>query len=144
MAKNMTMTPTEFQEKHARRLKGAVQDIRTGIEKVTESPTAKAAAKETKMVQNLQAAVSSGKWRAGLNRVSLQQWKDAAINKGLNRIAAGVDGSKDKVIAFATDLLAHEASLQGTVNKMPDLTIEDSISRATAWIRGMSKFQRKG
>lgn len=144
MAKTITMTPAEFQEKHARRLKGAVQDIRAGIEKVTESPMAKAAAKETKMVNNLQAAVTSGKWRAGLNRVSLQQWKDQAINKGLNRIAAGVDGSKDKVIAFAGDLLAYESGLQQTVNKLPDLTIEDSINRATSWIRGMSKFQRKG
>lgn len=143
MAKNMTMTATEFQEKHARRLKGAVQDIKAGIEKVTESPTAKAAAKEQKMVQNLQAAVASGKWRSGLNRVSLQQWKDAAINKGLNRIAAGVDGSKDKVIAFASDLLSYESGLQATVNKMADLTIEDSIGRATAWIRGMSTFKRK-
>lgn len=144
MVKKITMSPAEFQEKHARRLKGAVQDIRAGIERVTESPMAKAASKEQKMVQNLQAAVSSGKWRSGLNRVSLDDWKKAAIDKGLNRIAAGVDGSKAKVTAFAADLLSYESTLQGTVQNMPDLTIEDSIARATSWIRGMSKFQRKG
>lgn len=144
MGKKITMTASEFQEKHARRLKGAVQDIRAGIEKVTDSPMVKAAAKEQKMVTNLQSSVASGKWRNGLNRVSLQQWKDAAINKGLNRIAAGVDGAKDKVTAFASDLLSFESGLQDQVNKLPDLTIEDSINRATSWIRGMSKFQRKG
>ena len=143
MAKTIKITPEEFQEKHARRLKGALQDISTGIDRVTEAPTAKAAAKEQKMVANLNSAVQSGKWRNGLNRVSLEQWKTAAKQKGINRIAAGIDGAKDKVTAFAGQLLAHEATLQGQVQKMPDLTLEDSISRATAWIRGMNKFERK-
>ncbi len=143
MAKQIRITADEFQEKHARRLKGAVQDIKAGIEKVTESPTVKAAAKEQKMLQNLQASVASGKWRNGLNRVTVDQWKRAAIDKGINRIAAGVDGSKEKTIAFATQLLSYEATAQAEINKMPDLTVEDSINRATAWIRRMSKFERK-
>jgi len=39
--------------------------------------------------------------------------------------------------------LPYEATLKDQINKMPDLTLEDSISRATSWIRGMSKFTRK-
>ena len=143
MASGVRLTPEQFQEKHARRLKGSLQDISAGIDRVSESPTAKAAAKEQKMITNLQASVSSGKWRNGLNRVSLDQWKDAAKNKGINRIAAGIDGAKDKVTAFAAQLLPYENTLQASVSKMPDLTVEDSISRATAWIRGMAKFERK-
>jgi len=38
------VTPDEFVEKHARRLKGAVEDMRRGVEKVTSAPTAAAAA----------------------------------------------------------------------------------------------------
>jgi len=143
MAKQIRITPEEFQEKHARRLKGSIQDISAGIDKVTEAPTAKAASKEQKMLANLNSAVQSGKWRNGLNRVTLDQWKMAAKNKGLTRIAAGIDGAKDKVVQFAGQLLAHEATLQQSINKMPDLTTEDSIARATAWIRGMVKFERK-
>lgn len=133
----------EFAEKHARRLKGAIEDIRSGVEKVTESPTAKAAAKQTKMVQNLQQSVQNGKWAAGLKRVSLDEWKQKTIDKGLGRIAAGVDEAHDKVMAFGAQLLSYESTLKDTVDKMPDLTIEDSINRATSWIRGMSKFERK-
>ena len=133
----------EFAEKHARRLKGAIEDIRTGVEKVTDSPTAKAAAKQQKMVQNLQASVSSGKWAAGLKRVSLEEWKQKTIDKGLGRVAAGIDEAHDKVVAFGQQLLSYESTLKDQVDKMPDLTAEDSINRATAWIRGMLKFERK-
>jgi hypothetical protein len=142
MAKVM-MTPSEFQEKQARRLKGSIEDIRSGIQRVTESPTAKAAKKADKMVANLTAAVNSGKWASRLNSVTLEDWKQKAIDKGLSRIASGIDGAKAKVEAFAAQLLPFEANLQESINKLPDLTLEDSVNRATSWIRGMSKFQRK-
>ena len=142
MAK-IKVSAEEFAEKHARRLKGAIEDVRTGVEKVTESPTVKAASKQTKMLQNLQQSVSSGKWAAGLKRVSLEQWKQKTIDKGLGRIAAGVDEAHDKMVAFGAQLLSYESGLKDQVDKMPDLTIEDSINRATSWIRGMAKFERK-
>jgi len=36
------LTPAEYAEKHARRLKASTEDIRKGVAKVTEAPTAKA------------------------------------------------------------------------------------------------------
>ncbi len=139
----ITLSPEEFAEKHARRLKGSIEDIRSGVEKVTDSPTNKAAAKQDKMLTNLQAAVSSGKWAARLRAVPLDEWKKKTLDKGLGRIASGIDGAHDKQVQFAQQLLPYEASLQDSVNKLPDLTLEDSVNRATAWIRGMSKFTRK-
>ena len=142
MAKKINITPEEFAEKHARRLKAAIPDIQAGIQKVTESPTAKAAAKKDKMLNNLNAAVQSGKWEAGLRRVSTEEWKEKFLTKGVQRISAGIDAAKDKVTSFATALLAHESSLQNSINQMPDLTLDDSINRMTAWARGMTKFKR--
>lgn len=137
------VTAQEYQEKQARRLKGSLEDIRLGISKVTESPTKKAAMKQVKMLANLTAAVNSGKWAARLNAVTVEEWKNKALTKGVDRIPAGIDAAKDKVIAFATDLLAFEATAQQKVNGMPDLTLEDSIARATTWMRTMSTFKRK-
>jgi len=143
MPKKITITPEEFAEKHARRLKAAVTDIRTGVERVTESPTAKAAARQDKMLQNITQAVQSGKWATRLKSVSLEEWKDKTINKGLGRIAAGVDEAYGKQVSFASQLLPFQENLQTQIAKMPDLTLEDSVNRATSWIRGMAKFQRK-
>lgn len=143
MASKIKVTPEEFADKHARRLKAAIPDIQAGIAKVTENPTVKAAAKQDKMQSRLNDAIQSGKWAAGLRRVSLEDWKAAITNKGLQRIAAGIDGAKGKVTAFATQLLSYEATVQNEVNAMPDMTLEDSLARSNAWIRRMAQFKRK-
>ena len=132
----------QYAEKHARRLKAATPDIQAGIERVSVAPTALAAAKKQKMLSNLTEAVNSGKWEAGLRRVSLDEWKNQAVNKGLGRIAAGIDGAQDKVVAFAEKLITYENHILGDVEKMPDLTLEDSINRMTKWARDMAKFTR--
>jgi len=137
-----TLTATEFQEKHARRLKGAVEDMRRGIDRVTESPTEKAAAKQDKMLSNLTAAVQSGKWAAGLKRVSLEDWKKKARDVGVNRVAAGIDAAKDKVTEFAAELLPYIDRQKSKLAAMPDITLDDNINRMTSFIRGMADFKR--
>ena len=138
-----TITPDEFVEKHTRRTKAALEDMRRGVAAVTEAPGVKAAAKADKMRTNLVAALDSGKWARRVASVSVDDWKNAMLNKGVNRVAAGLDASADKTRAFATQLLSHQSGLSDKVDAMPDLTLEDSISRATEWIRGMSKFEFK-
>jgi len=137
------LTPKEFQEKHNRRLKAAVEDMRAGVERVTESPTAKAAAKADKMRAEIVRSIDSGKWAAGLKRVSLEEWKRKMIDKGVGRVAAGIDSAADKVEAFAAELLPHIDAGRNAISKLPDVTLEDSINRMTTFIRHMAKFTRK-
>lgn len=136
------LTATQFQEKHARRLKAAVEDVRAGIDRVTENPCEKAAAKQDKMLTNLTAAVQSGKWAAGLKRVTLEDWKHKARDIGVNRIAAGIDAAKSKVIAFAEVLLPHIDRQLEKIKAMPDVTLDDNINRMTSFIRGMAEMKR--
>lgn len=136
------LSATEFQEKHARRLKGAVEDIRKGIDRVTENPCDKAAAKKDKMLTNLTSAVQSGKWEAGLKRVPLEKWKKQARDVGVNRIAAGIDASKEKVVAFAEQLLPHIDRGQEKLKAMSDVTLDDNINRMTTFVRHMAEFKR--
>jgi len=136
------LTANEFQEKHARRLKAAVEDVRKGIDRVTESPTEKAAAKQDKMLTNLTAAVTSGKWAAGLKRVTLEDWKKQTRDVGVNRIAAGIDAAKSKVIAFAEELLPHIDRGRDKIKAMPDVTLDDNINRMVAFTRHMSELKR--
>ncbi len=136
------LTASEFQEKHARRLKAAVEDVRKGIDRVTESPTEKAAAKQDKMLTNLTASVNSGKWAAGLKRVSLDDWKRQTRDVGVNRIAAGIDAAKSKVIAFAEELLPHIDRGREKIKAMPDVTLDDNINRMVAFTRHMSELKR--
>lgn len=136
------LTAVEFQEKHARRLKAATEDVRKGIDRVTDNPCEKAAAKQDKMLTNLTASVQSGKWANGLKRVTLEDWKRKARDIGVNRIAAGIDGAKAKVISFAEELLPHIDREKSKIAAMPDVTLDDNINRMTSFIRGMAQFKR--
>jgi hypothetical protein len=137
-----TLTAAEFQDKHARRLKAAVEDMRRGIDRVTASPTEAAAAKQDKMLSNLTQSVQSGKWAAGLKRVSLDEWKRKARDIGVNRVSAGIDAAKDKVTAFAEELLPFIDRQKAKIAGMPDVTLDDNIGRMTTFIRGMADFKR--
>jgi len=136
------LTPAEFQEKHARRLTAAVEDVRKGIDRVTVNPCELAAAKQEKMRANLNAAIDDGRWAAGLKRVSLAEWKDKAKNVGAGRIASGINAAKAKVIAFAEELLPHIDAGQSKLTTMADITLEDNIARMTTFIRHMAEFKR--
>lgn len=136
------LTPTEFQEKHARRLTAAIEDVKKGIDRVTVNPCELAAAKQNKMLTNLTAAVNDGRWAAGLKRVSLEDWKTKARDVGANRIAAGINAAKAKVISFAEQLLPHIDAGQAKIKTMPDITLEDNIARMTDFIRHMATFKR--
>lgn len=137
------LTAQEFAEKWARRLTASAPDIQRGINRVDQSPTEKAASKKDKMLNNLTQSVQSGKWEAGLRRVTLADWKKAITEKGLPRISAGVQNASPKMADFAGQLLAYQDSVKSEIERMPDLTIEDSIARMAAWTRRMSQFKRQ-
>ena len=136
------LTPQEFQEKHARRLTASVEDVRRGIDRVTESPMEKAAAKKDKMLANLTAAVNDGRWEKGLKRVSLEDWKTKTRDVGVGRIAAGIQAASSKVIAFAEELLPHIDAGQAKLKTMPDITLEDNIARMSTFVRHMANMKR--
>lgn len=136
------ISPSDAAEKHARRTKASIEDYKAGVSRVTESPTAKAAAAEDKWKAGVERAASQGKFKAGLNRVSLEEWKRKTLNKGAGRIAAGVDEARDKTQKFFEDFLPHVAELQSKLEGMASNTIEDSIARATEAIRHNASFRR--
>lgn len=137
------LTAEEFQEKHARRLKGATQDMRVGVERMTVSPTSLAAKKIEKMRAHLLEKIDDGTVAARLKAVTLEEWKSKMLLKGVGRVAEGIDQAHDKVVKFAGQLLPAVASAQAKVKALPDLTLEDSINRMTTYIREMAKFRRK-
>lgn len=139
----MSMTPEQFQEKHNRRLKGATEDIRNGINAVSQAPGQKAAAKSKKMLANLTESVNSGAWAARTAAVGLDEWKQKTLDKGVARIGSGIDAAADKVRSFASQLLPYTDSVSQKVASMPDMTLDDNIRRAEVAMREMAKFRKK-
>lgn len=138
----VNITPEEFQEKHARRLKAATEDMRRGVERVSEAPGKKAAEKVDKWVAAITSSETQQKWARRVASVSLDDWKQKMISKGIGRVAAGIDAAAPKTIEFATKLIEHQNRGLTALERMPDLTLEDSVNRAATWIRHMANFKR--
>jgi hypothetical protein len=132
---------SEFAEKWKRRTAGATEDYRRGVQRVNVAPGQRAAEAQEKMMTNLIESITSGKWANNVASVSLQEWKDSAINKGLQRISAGVEGASPKMQRFATELLQAVDSAKAEIDSMPSTTFEDRLARMTAYSRRMHQFQ---
>ena len=124
----------EYAEKWARRTQAATPDYQRGIERVSESPTEAAANSQDKMIANLLESVNSGKWARALRGVSLADWKDSALRKGVSRIAAGVQAATPKQQQMATALLQTVDRGIAEIANMPSTTFEDRKARANAWM----------
>jgi len=128
----------EMADKWQRRLKAASPDITAGIKRVTEAPGAKAARQQGVMLANLSESVNSGKWAKKVGAVSLQDWQTSAINKGVGRIAAGVDGAKEKATAAFSDVLSDVAATMAEVERTPRGDLSTNVGRAVTMMTGMA------
>lgn len=135
------VTAQEYATKWGTRLKAAGEDIRRGISKVAVAPTELAARQAPLMIQKVTEAVNNGTWQAQLRKVTLQDWQNAALNKGVQRISAGVDQAQTSQTAMAEQLLAAVDASVAEVNKTPRGDLETNIGRAATFARQMN--QRK-
>jgi len=140
MADKVKVTSEEFAARWGAGLKGSVERIRSGVERVTVAPGKQAAAKADKWHASISSAQTKAKWARRIGEVPLEEWQRAMIQKGVNRIATGVDEAQPKMQVYGEKLIAHQNALLVQLDDMADLTLEDSIARATAWIRGMAKL----
>jgi hypothetical protein len=122
----------------------SVDKIRQGVQSVTTSPTQSAAAAGQLWQQRVADPATLAKFQRSLQRVSLADWQNAMINKGIPRIASGAANAKDKFTNFLTQFLPFVANVANQVHAMPKNTLEDRINRAVAQIRGTAQFKRTG
>lgn len=130
-------------DKYVERWKGGLTQnsarIREGIEAVTVSPTQSAANAADRTLAKIIQSFQDGTWAAQLKKVSLEDWKASALNKGLQRIAAGVEAASPKQAQMAQKLLAAVDATLTEVAKTPRGDLEANISRSATMIRGMAK-----
>lgn len=134
-----SMTPQQVAANWQRGLSSATDKIKAGINAVTEAPTARAARRVDAQVAGVQRAAASGKTAAALNAVSLDDWKQAFLNKGVSRIASGATTAQNKMADFYTQFLpavdAAKASLQ------PRGDLEQNLQRANDMARKLAQFK---
>lgn len=132
-------TPEQAAADWANKLAGSTDKIKRGIESVSVAPGMAAARQKDVWANNV--AASKDKWAARVQGVTLEDWRQAALNKGLSRIAAGAQASESKMAAFMTRFLPHLDSVRASLPARG--TLEQNIARSAAMIRGTAKFQNR-
>src|SRR5216683_5626242 len=132
------VTPQQWLDKWGRRLNAAGPDIQIGIARVQTAPGQQAAAAADRMLAGVTQAVTSGVWQRQVSKVSLQEWKDAMTNKAIPRLAQGVTAAQKNKTASITALLAAVDGAAAAANALPKGGLEQSIARATTFMREMA------
>lgn len=136
------VTPKEFAEKWSRNLSASIDYIRSGVEKVDKAPSELAIANKEKLKKKLIEAIDKGIWENALKAYTLEQWKRDMKEKAIPRIPDGAEKAKGKVESFASKLLPYIDEGLRRIEAMPTLTLEDSIRKASEWIRYMANFRK--
>jgi hypothetical protein len=111
-----------------------------GVQSVTVAPGVQAAAKKDKMKANWLASMADNSWEQAVSGVTLQQWQQAMLTRGAQRMADGAQAAKPKVMAYAQKAAPLMAQLQAQIDAMPDNTPQDAEQRMLAWSRGMREM----
>jgi hypothetical protein len=82
------------------------------------------------------------KFKTNVAAVSLADWQNSYINIGVPRVAQGAQAKQNKVLNFMNQWLPYLQNGVSTIDKMPNVTLEDGIARATAMIRYNAKFKK--
>lgn len=137
------LTPEEYADKHARNLKNSLPDVRRGISAVTVAPGTSAVAQQDKMRLKTLEAIDSGLWASKTRAVSLTEWQNKALNKGVDRISGGIDAARDDQVQMASRLLPLVDAAASKARAMPKVTLQDSIARMTSFVTDMARAKGK-
>lgn len=135
----MSQTPDQIAAKWAQNLAGATERIKDGVNSVTQAPGLAAAAQKNVYLQNVQA--NADKWASNTAKVTLGEWQQSMIEKGLNRIGQGATSAEPRFTAFMGRLLPHIDSVKRGLPARGNL--DANINRMVAFTRGMAKFQNR-
>jgi hypothetical protein len=116
-------------------------EIEAGVRRVTQPPGELAAAQVDAYIAGVQR--SRAKWVRNTSGVTLQQWQNAMINKGIPRISQGAQQAQGKVEQFMRDFLPYVDQGVQQIKSMPKGGVDNGINRAAAMIRWNSNYERK-
>lgn len=142
MAKNLNAD--EVARLWAERGANSAASVRAGVNAVQESPMAKAAQRVDAWVQGVQR--SRDKFVNKLNAVTLTEWKQAMLGKGLQNMANGYNDAQNqrKFLNFMRAWLPYVREGAARVRAMPKGTLQQAIDRAAEMIRHNARFQGGG
>lgn len=134
------VTPEQAAAKWRDRLTASTQQITDGVNRVQTAPGTLAARQRQTWLARINA--SADKWARNVARVSLEDWRQAMLSVGVQRVAQGAQAKVGKVQAFQAEFLPYLDAGVAKVKAMPKTSLADSVNRAVAMIQHNAAFKR--
>ena len=137
------LSSADVASKWVQNTSNAGASMKAGVMAVTTAPTQTAAQHLDRYQAGVMNAVASGKMAAALNAVSLSDWQNSMITKGIARVPQGVQAAKNKFQSFMDQWLPFQQGLQSRIAQMPKGTLADSQARAAFAIQYNAGFSKR-
>lgn len=139
----MPVNTAAILQKWQKNAQAATDAIKQGVQSVQVAPTQLAAQQVQKYLQNVQDAVNSGRYVNALNKVTLQDWQQAMLNKGVRNYANGVQSISPSAQKAMADQQTYADQVKNEIASMPKTTDQDMEDRALAAIRKMRAYGKR-
>jgi type IV secretory pathway TrbL component len=111
------------------------------VNAVQTNPAQAAIAAKDRWIANLNDAAANGRYEAGLSKVTLAGWKQAATDKGASNMAAGARNGAAKVQANEQVMGPVRDAIVASLP--PRGTIDQNIERAAQMARQMAATRNR-
>lgn len=139
----MAKTPQQITQKWVNNLSNSTQAIQDGVNGVTVSPGQAAADQIQVYLQNVMAAVNSGKTENALRSYTLDYWRQNFLKKGLPRIATGAQQAAPKFNDFVTKFQPIMVQASQQVKGMPRGTTDAALARMRVVIEAAKSYKNR-
>jgi hypothetical protein len=134
----LRVDPATAAARWATGLSQSTQKIQEGINRVTVAPGQKAAANKQGYLNGVND--NAAKWATNTARVSLGEWQQAFLNKGVPRVAQGAQASQQKMADRLTPVFAYMQTVLATVDNMPNDTPAARDARMLTYAQNMRRY----
>jgi hypothetical protein len=130
-------TGTDAAAKWVAGMGSANQTMQQGAQAVTESPGALAARRSDAYLAGVQANVE--KFKRNAQAVSVEDWRQAYLTKGLPRVASGAAASQQKFATIMDELIRY---MKGAALPPRGTSAQQNAQRAVAQILHNANFRK--
>jgi len=137
----MATNPARALEKWKARMAASAAEAKEGVNAVTTAPAQQAIQAKDKYIANVNRAFNEGRYESGLNGVTLQDWQQAMLTKGIPNMAAGAQKISPRAQRNLQDVIAFAQQVSQQIQSMPNVTEQDADARMLANVAAMRQYR---
>jgi len=135
----MVKAVARWVEKQIGRATIAGPEYEAGIKAPQRNPIEAALAANAKRIARLKDSIEKKTWETTMGKLTLKDWQDPALAKGVERFPRGVELAKPKIERFVTKWQPILSGIQDEVRAMPEETDAQREARMLKNLRALKK-----